>query len=419
MFGWWKRRSKAGMGRAARTALKRLRSTARETRAAGVASLGKLEPWEAQAVLDQLEVAPLQSLVKAVGTLPSPLRHPVLSTALRGKVDVDGALAALGTLSDPKATETLQEYVLHLENNVHSRKLVLRVLVQAGGRTAIPFLLEVARKRELHLSGEATTALGEIGGPEAQAALESLLDHPQVERGPVFLAMATIGDSRAREVLVRRFESGADSLGYFDALLGALFQVAKKAHDPKVMAILGTLLQERPHLMQFPQRFGPCPQHDPAQYLAWKQETSQYFLEQTQDGRDRRELSIAVELTNHIDLWPELMECLAAKEPSSGRVQSTESERHAELVLQNARRTRAEELYQKGRREMGVGGLKDAALRYLTEAIQVDPTHADAYEARSNVYFFMDRTDEGMADMQKAVELEQQSGIRLRDNAVG
>lgn len=84
-----------------------------------------------------------------------------------------------------------------------------------------------------------------------------------------------------------------------------------------------------------------------------------------------------------------------------------------------ANREKAEELYSKGRTEMRVGGLKDAALRYLTEAIQADPTHADAYEARSNVYISMGRVDEGMADMKKAWDLEQQSGVSLRDNAIG
>ena len=84
-----------------------------------------------------------------------------------------------------------------------------------------------------------------------------------------------------------------------------------------------------------------------------------------------------------------------------------------------SKRLRAEALYRKGKNEMRVGGLKDASLRLLTEAIQADPTHADAYDARSNVYFSMDRTDEGMADMNKSFELLKQQGGKLRGNAIG
>lgn len=82
-------------------------------------------------------------------------------------------------------------------------------------------------------------------------------------------------------------------------------------------------------------------------------------------------------------------------------------------------RSKAEELYQKAREEMRVGGLKSAALRYLTEAINADPSFADAYDGRSNVYFSMDRIDEGMADMHKAFDLQKKSGEELRDNSIG
>lgn len=68
---------------------------------------------------------------------------------------------------------------------------------------------------------------------------------------------------------------------------------------------------------------------------------------------------------------------------------------------------------------MRVGGLKEKALRCLTAAIEADPNHADAYEARSNVYISMGRTDDGLADMKKALNLERKSGINLRDNSIG
>ncbi|MFN0022210.1 MAG: hypothetical protein ACKVP0_28505 [Pirellulaceae bacterium] len=59
-----------------------------------------------------------------------------------------------------------------------------------------------------------------------------------------------------------------------------------------------------------------------------------------------------------------------------------------------------------------------AALRYLTAAIKADPSFAAAYDTRSNIYFSMHRRGEGMADRNKAKELEAQSGVWLRDNAI-
>lgn len=237
--------------------------------------------------------------------------------------------------------------------------------------------------------------------------------------------MANTRDSKANDLLVRQFEACNDFSDDFEALLEALCQAVEKGADTKIMAILGALLQERPYLTQFLQRFGPRPSLDsPGLALAWEQAKSQYIVEQaTQvqaDGRHfGRELAISVALTNHIDLWPLLMEGQAAKSPAPGQGQPNDPERHAELVLQKARRTKAEELYQKGRQEMLVGGLMDAALRYLTDAIEADPTHADAYDARSNVYISLDCIDEGMADMKRANELAAKSGVSLRDNAIG
>ncbi|MBA4067070.1 MAG: hypothetical protein C0501_25845 [Isosphaera sp.] len=80
-----------------------------------------------------------------------------------------------------------------------------------------------------------------------------------------------------------------------------------------------------------------------------------------------------------------------------------------------ADRAKAEELYERARREMHVGGLKSAALRYLTEAIEADPGFADAYDARSNVYVSLDRIDEALADIRRCADL----GGATRDNAIG
>jgi tetratricopeptide (TPR) repeat protein len=80
-----------------------------------------------------------------------------------------------------------------------------------------------------------------------------------------------------------------------------------------------------------------------------------------------------------------------------------------------ADRTQAEALYQQARNHMRVGGLKSEALRLLTEAIEADPSFADAYDARSNVYMSMNRIDEALADIEKCAEL----GGATRDNAIG
>ena len=78
-------------------------------------------------------------------------------------------------------------------------------------------------------------------------------------------------------------------------------------------------------------------------------------------------------------------------------------------------RTKAEVLYQQAKTEMQVGGLKEKALGYLNEAIKTDPTFADAYDARSNVYASMGRADESLADIKKCAEL----GGKTRNNTIG
>ncbi len=83
-----------------------------------------------------------------------------------------------------------------------------------------------------------------------------------------------------------------------------------------------------------------------------------------------------------------------------------------------ADRVRAEAHYQQARKHMQVGGLKSEALRLLNEAIAADPTFADAYDARSNVYIAMGRIDDAIADIKKCAALRTSRGETAGDNAL-
>ena len=51
---------------------------------------------------------------------------------------------------------------------------------------------------------------------------------------------------------------------------------------------------------------------------------------------------------------------------------------------------------------MESGGLISDALFHLQKAIDADPTDADAYDARSDVYMTLGMADEALADIQRA-----------------
>jgi Tfp pilus assembly protein PilF len=68
---------------------------------------------------------------------------------------------------------------------------------------------------------------------------------------------------------------------------------------------------------------------------------------------------------------------------------------------------------------MQVGGVKSEAVRLLTAAIEADPSLADAYDARSNVYTSMGRADEALADIRKCGDLRRTQGRSTRDNTIG
>lgn len=69
-----------------------------------------------------------------------------------------------------------------------------------------------------------------------------------------------------------------------------------------------------------------------------------------------------------------------------------------------------EELFGEGLRAYGKGNLDDAIAAF-DEAVQVDPTYADAYFALANCYNKKGNLDEAIAAIRKAIELNPKEAL--------
>ena len=62
----------------------------------------------------------------------------------------------------------------------------------------------------------------------------------------------------------------------------------------------------------------------------------------------------------------------------------------------------AQSFCKKARLGMETGGLISDSLYYLYKAIDADPTNADSYDARSDIYFNLGMADEAIEDIKRA-----------------
>jgi hypothetical protein len=123
-------------------------------------------------------------------------------------------------------------------------------------------------------------------------------------------------------------------------------------------------------------------------------------------GQAIRDFSSAIDVDpSMVEAYRQRATCFAAR----GDIAKAQADRERVTELETApsysapaNRAAAHALCRQARQGMETGGLISDALFQLQKAIDADPTCADAYDARSDVYRTLGMSDEAIADIQRA-----------------
>jgi tetratricopeptide (TPR) repeat protein len=133
-------------------------------------------------------------------------------------------------------------------------------------------------------------------------------------------------------------------------------------------------------------------------------------------GQAARDFTAAIEAApTLIKAYAQRAICFAALGEASKAAEDNARVRELEAAGspdQQPDRPSAQASYQRARQAMEGGGLISDSLYFLQKAIDADPGFADAYDARSDVYFNLGMADESMADIQRVGKLKtKRSGV--------